>query len=66
MRLKPGQIFVLRQFYVVLCAVYDGASATYQYTLYCLNDARIYSKTFQISERASWFCKTVQKTVDLM
>lgn len=66
MRLNPGQIFVLRQFYVVLCTVYDGASATYQYTVFCLSDARIYNRTFQISERASWFCATVQKTVNLM
>lgn len=61
MRLNPGQIFVLRQFYVVLCAVYDGVSATYQYTLYCLNDARIYSKTFQSTKEHHGFVQLCKK-----
>jgi len=61
MRLNPGQIFVLRQFYVVLCTVYDAASATYQYTLYCLNDARIYSKTFPSAKEHHGFVQLCKK-----
>lgn len=61
MRLIPGQIFVLRQFYVVLCTVYDGASATYQYTLYCLSDARIYNRTFQSTKEHHGFVQLCKK-----
>lgn len=46
MRLNPGQIFILRRFYVVLGAVYVGDSATYKYMLYCLNDNKIHDRTF--------------------
>jgi len=46
MRLNPGQIFILNNVYIVLTVVYDGASATYKYTAYCSNDARIYDRSF--------------------
>lgn len=57
MRLNPGQIFALRQFYVVLATVYDGASATYQYTMYCACDRKIYKRTFQSVKEHHGFVK---------